>query len=146
MTRIDFYVEAHDRIDIACRLAAKAVRAKARLIVYAPDEAVLAKIDRLLWTQSAIGFIPHCMSHDSLASDTPVLLARNIDNPPVDDVVLNLANDCPPTFARFQRLLEIVSQDDADKASARERFRFYRDRGYRIETHNLGEANDRPPG
>jgi DNA polymerase III subunit chi len=146
VTRIDFYVGARDRIDVACRLAAKAVQAKTRLIVYAPDETVLAKIDRLLWTQSAIGFIPHCMSHDPLASETPVLLARNIDSPPVDDVILNLADACPPTFARFQRLLEIVSQDDADKAAARERFRFYRDRGYRIETHNLSDAAGRSPG
>jgi DNA polymerase III subunit chi len=145
VTRIDFYVEARDRIDVACRLAAKAVQAKTRLIVYAPDEAILAKIDRLLWTQSAIGFIPHCMSHDRLASETPVLLARNVDDPPVDDVILNLADECPPTFARFQRLLEIVSQDAADKASARERFRFYRDRGYRIETHNLSDATSRSP-
>ncbi len=146
MTRIDFYVEARDRLDFACRLAAKAVQAKTRLIVYAPDEAILAKMDRMLWTQSAVGFIPHCMSHDPLAAETPVLLARNVDHPPVDEVILNLADACPPTFARFRRLLEIVSQDDADKASARERFRFYRDRGYRIDTHNMSESTSRTPG
>ncbi len=146
MTRIDFYVEARDRIDVACRLAAKAVQARTRMLVYAPDETMIARIDRLLWTQPPTGFVPHCMSHDPLADETPILIARNVDDPPLDDVILNLADTFPPTFARFQRVLEIVSQDPQDKASARDRFRFYRDRGYRIETHNLGESAIRSSG
>ena len=146
MTRIDFYVEARDRIEVACRLAAKAVQARTRMLVYAPDESMVTRIDRQLWTQSPTGFLPHCMSHDPLAAETPILIARNVDDPPVDDVILNLADTFPPTFARFRRVLEIVSRDPQDKALARDRFRFYRDRGYRIETHNLGEPVDRSPG
>ena len=48
-------------------------------------------------------------------------------------------------FSRFQRLIEIVSADDADdKQQARERFRYYRDRGYEIRTHDLARSSADP--
>jgi len=54
-------------------------------------------------------------------------------------VLLNLRPEWPPFFSRFQRLIEIVSLDEQDRADARERFRFYRDRGYEIRTHDLSK-------
>jgi DNA polymerase III subunit chi len=70
--------------------------------------------------------------------ETPILIDHDEAAPPAHDgVLLNLRAEQPPFFSRFQRLIEIVSLDEADRARARERFRFYRDRGYPIETHNL---------
>ena len=46
--------------------------------------------------------------------------------------LVNLGDEVPPGFARFQRLFEIVSQNDADKVAARTRMAFYKDRGYPI--------------
>ena len=41
----------------------------------------------------------------------------------------------------FERLLEVVGREDADRQAARERYRFYRERGYRMADHDLaGEA------
>jgi DNA polymerase III subunit chi len=140
MTRIDFYVQAPDRLDVACRLVSKAFAAKNRVLVYAPDETIARALDRLLWTTPAIGFVPHCMAHDRLAADTPVLIARDGDAPGHDDVLLNLHHEWPPFFPRFQRLLEIVGSEDDDKAAARARFRAYRDRGYPIHTHDLAPS------
>jgi len=57
-----------------------------------------------------------------------------------EDVLLNLRAEWPPSFSRFQRLVEIVGRDDADRAQARERFRHYRDRGYEIRTHDLSKT------
>jgi DNA polymerase IIIc chi subunit len=34
-------------------------------------------------------------------------------------------------------MLEIVSEDEADKAEARKRFRYYKERGYAIDVHDL---------
>ena len=58
-----------------------------------------------------------------------------------DEVLLNLRPEWPPFFSRFQRLIEIVSLDDEDRAAARERYRFYRDRGYEIRTHDLSKTS-----
>jgi len=139
MTRIDFYVDADDRMRVACRLAAKAVAQELRVLIYAPDGEVAAALDRLMWTTPAIGFVPHVMAEHRLAAETPVVITRGDGDSPHDEVLVNLARESPPSFARFQRLVEIVSCDDEDRRAARERYRFYRDRGYEIRTHSLAE-------
>jgi DNA polymerase-3 subunit chi len=139
MTRIDFYVDADDRLQVACRLAAKALAQRLRVLVYAPDGEVAAALDRLMWTTPAIGFVPHVMAEHRLAPETPVVIARVDGDSPHDQVLVNLARESPPSFARFQRLIEIVSRDEEDRHAARARYRFYRDRGYEIRTHSLSE-------
>ena len=140
MTRIDFYVDAPDRLAVACRLVGKALQQSLKVLIYAPAAETAAHVDRLLWTTPATGFVPHCMAHDRLAPETPVLIARNAEVLPHDELLLNLHDDWPPPFARFQRLLEIVGRDESDKQSARARYKFYRDRGYEIRTHRLGDG------
>lgn len=138
MTRIDFYLDAPDKLSVACRLTAKAYAAANRVTVYGRDDAALRAFDRMLWTTPAIAFVPHVMAHDPLAAETPVLIARDGEQLAHDDVLVNLDPEWPPFFARFARVLEIVTTDEDDKAQARERFRFYRDRGYSLQTHPLG--------
>ena len=55
-------------------------------------------------------------------------------------MLLNLRGEWPPFFSRFERLIEIVSLDDEDKRLARERYKFYRDRGYEIRNHDLSKS------
>jgi DNA polymerase-3 subunit chi len=141
MTRINFYFEAEDKLQVACRLSAKAVQQKLRVLIYAADEAQTQHIDKLLWTWQATGFLPHCVTRNALAALTPVLITHDPDDTPHDEVLLNLHNEWPPAFSRFQRLVEIVGRDDADRAAARVRFRFYRGRGYEIVNHDLSKAN-----
>ena len=141
MTRIDFYLDAHERLQIACRLAAKAVAQNLRVLVYAPDGEMATAIDRLMWTTPAIGFVPHVMAEHRLAAETPVVIVRGDAEALHDDVLVNLSREWPPSFARFQRLIEIVTRDEDEKQAARERYRFYRDRGYPIHTHNLKDGS-----
>jgi DNA polymerase-3 subunit chi len=143
MTRVDFYFNAADRLQVACRLAGKAAAQGTRLLIYTPEPETRQRIDRLLWTWPATGFVPHCAAGDPLAPETPVLLDGGTDAAPDCDIVLNLGADAPPGFERFERLLEIVGRDDAERQQARGRYRFYRERGYRIADHDLGgEARD----
>jgi DNA polymerase-3 subunit chi len=140
VTSVDFYFNAEDRLQVACRLAGKAVARGKRLLIYAPDPDMASRIDRMLWTWPAIGFVPHCMAHDALAGETPVLIAAGEDVPGDCGVLLNLGADSPPHFARFERLLELVGRADEEKAAGRERYKFYRDRGYAITNHDLAKA------
>ena len=140
MTSIDFYFNAGDRLGVACRLAGKAVQQKKRVLIYAPQPEMAQKIDRLLWTGTATSFIPHCYLQDPLAAETPVLISAGDELAPAAatcDVLLNLADACPPFFERHERLLEIVAQDDEGKSAGRARYAFYRDRGYAIRNHDL---------
>jgi DNA polymerase-3 subunit chi len=140
MTSIDFYFNAPDRLQVACRLAGKAASQDKRMLIYAPQGDMAQRIDRLLWTWQAIGFVPHCALSDPLAADTPVLIATDEDTPPACELLLNLSDECPPHFARFERLLEVVPADDAERQAGRQRYKFYRDRGYRIANHDLSAA------
>jgi len=138
MTRVDFYFNAADKLQVACRLAGKAASRGTRLLVYAPQPETRQRIDRLLWTWPATGFVPHCAPHDPLAPDTPVLVDGETLAADGCAVLLNLSEAAPPAFERFERLLEIVGTDDEDRHQARDRYRFYRERGYRIDDHDLG--------
>ncbi len=137
MTRIDFYRYAQDKPRFACRLAAKAFSQSSRLVVYDADRARLADFDRQLWTYQAIGFVPHVFADSPLAAETPIVLATSGEALPHHDVLLNLADEWPPFFATFERLLEIVSADEDDKAKARERYAFYKKRGYDIQMRDI---------
>jgi len=137
MTRVDFYFNAADKLQVACRLAGKALAQGRRLLVYAPQAETAQSIDRLLWTWPATGFVPHCRAGDALAGETPVLIAAEAEAAAHCDILLNLGQEIPPAFERFERLLEVVARDAADRQTARERFRFYRERGYPVANHDL---------
>jgi DNA polymerase-3 subunit chi len=138
LTSIDFYFNAGDRLDVACRLAGKALQQKKRVLIYAAEGETAQKIDRLLWTSQAVSFIPHCYAHDPLAAETPVLIASADAQPAAScDVLLNLSAECPPFFERHERVLEIVAREEEQVLAGRARFKFYRDRGYAIRNHDL---------
>lgn len=142
MTSIDFYFNADDRLQVACRLAAKALKQGSRMLIYAPDSEVAGRLDAMMWTWPAISFVPHCRVDAPLAADTPVLIASGDETPPDCELLLNLGAECPPHFERFARLLEVVSLSDEEKASGRSRYRFYKERGYPIASHDLAQANE----
>jgi DNA polymerase III subunit chi len=140
MTRIDFYSNAESRLQVACQLVAKAVRERLPVLVYAPDQSMARSFDKMLWTYQAIGFVPHCLASDALSAETPVVIAFDDSEAAHHRVILNLHEDSPPAFSRFERLVEIVGVDEDDRQRARGRFRFYRDRGYEIHHHDLAKA------
>ena len=143
MTSIDFYFNAQDRLQVACRLAGKAAGQKKRMLIYAPGPELASRIDRMLWTWPATGFVPHCAVHDPLAPDTPVLIAAEAETPPDCGLLLNLAADCPPHFERFERLLEVVAAEETERQAGRGRYRFYLERGYKISHHDLAKEAER---
>jgi DNA polymerase-3 subunit chi len=143
MTSIDFYFNAPDRLQVACRLAGKAMKQGSRLLIYAPEAETAARIDKMLWTWPAIGFVPHCAVHSPFAPETPVLIGAGDAAPEGCELLLNLGAECPPHFERFGRLFEIVPAANEDEIqSARNRFRFYRERGYRISNHDLARGDE----
>ena len=145
MTRIDFYHYADDKLRFACRLAAKAYDQASRVVVYTPDTRVLGEFDKGLWTFQSTRFVPHAFAGTSIAAETPVILASSGENLPHHDVLLNLADEWPPFFSSFERVLEIVATDEEDKARARSRYAFYRKRGYDIKVNAIDSA-EKPLG
>jgi DNA polymerase III subunit chi len=142
MTSIDFYFNAEDRLQVACRLAAKALKQRNRMLIYAPDADTASRLDTMMWTWPAVGFVPHSMVNGPLAAETPVLIACGEETPADCELLLNLGGECPPHFERFTRLFEVLSSNEEDKTSGRRRYRFYQERGYPITNHDLAQSNE----
>lgn len=140
MTKISFLHGARNRLQAVAAWLGHASSEGTRVLVYVPAGERSELLDRLLWTHPSTGFTPHCRTGDKLAAETPILLASGLDSPPHDGCLLNLSDELPPGFSRFQQLIEIISVDDADKLPGRERFRFYRERGYPLETRDISEG------
>jgi DNA polymerase-3 subunit chi len=138
VTRITFYFNAPDKLDVARRLAAKAFESGQQVLVYVPEPAQAQAADQGFWTAQQLSFLPHVRCGHPLAALTPVLIGDDPEDLQRADVLINLAPEPPAFFGRFERLLEIVTADAADRERGRQRFRYFRERGYVLETHDLG--------
>ncbi|WP_374603354.1 DNA polymerase III subunit chi [Niveibacterium sp.] len=137
MTEVRFFHNAPDKLSAACRLTAAAYRHGRKVTVFAPEAGQATRFDALLWTFQPLAFVPHVMSTSPLAAETPVLIDTHLENPQHLDVLINLGNDAPPAFERFTQVIEIVTSDPADRAPARARWAFYRERGLEPEANDL---------
>jgi DNA polymerase III subunit chi len=141
MTRIDFHSNVPNKIAYACRLVRKARAANCQIVILAKDDQQLAELDEQLWVFSEHDFLPHVMLNDPLATQTPVLLTtEDAMESPHNQILINLSDAPPGHFARFERMFEVISSDDADKSAGRERYRFYQQRGYPL-THFVAESS-----
>jgi DNA polymerase-3 subunit chi len=144
VTRIDFYILDHApgdaSLSFACRLAEKAVAQNNEVLINASNSADCSRLDDLLWTFSQGSFLPHRLLADASRTDEgePVLIGCGQE--PQNgrwDLLINLASEVPSFFARFSRVAEVVGAEEQIKAAGRERFRYYRDRGYELHTHKV---------
>ena len=144
MTRIDFYIvdrAAGDaRLLLACRLAEKAVDQNYEVLINTATESESSRLDELLWTFSQGSFLPHRVLGSAGPADEGEHVLIGCGQEPGErrsDLLINLAPAVPPFFSRFERVAEVVGAEDENKAAGRERFRYYRDRGYELQTHRV---------
>ncbi|MFI5446062.1 DNA polymerase III subunit chi [Polaromonas sp. UC242_47] len=141
MTEVAFHFNVPDKLAYSCRLLRKAWGSGARVVVTGEPE-TLNRLDQLLWTFSPLEFVPHCQLTASAATvaATPVLLARTLDDCPHHEVLVNLGQEVPAGFERFERFIELVALGDEDRVAARSRWKHYADRGYAMKRHDLASA------
>lgn len=137
MTKIDFYSGADDKLLAACEVCQKVVDSGARVLLYTPDAATTIVLDKLLSEHPATAATAHCCCTDPEIYEMPVVVTHKSQDFPHYEVLINLQSACLPFFSRFNRVIEIVSLDEADVMAGRERFGFYRDRGYEIDHKDL---------
>lgn len=139
MTRIDFYTHVRDKWQVAVQLVGKAWEKKQTVWIRVENEPMANHLDTLLWTHPPGGFVPHCRADHELAGETPVLIDAWNREPVSHQLLINLCPDLPEYFSRFERLIEIVGLEDEDRQKARDRFVYYRDRGFDLHSHNLSQ-------
>jgi len=94
-------------------------------------------MDQLLWTFRDQSFIPHELLPNADLKTTPVIIGWSGDAAEECDVLINLATEIPVFFSRFERLVEIVGKEPAQKQASRDHYRYYQERGYPLTNHKL---------
>ncbi len=137
MTRIDFYQlnPERQRYDqVICQLCQKAYDSKQFALLLTQNPQQSQHLDHKLWTYSDDSFLPY----DGEESDglvTPILIHDNPEPKGNRQLLINLSTSVPLYFAQFERVIELVTEDN--KAQAREHYSYYKKRGYPLNHVNL---------
>jgi DNA polymerase-3 subunit chi len=129
VSAVAFHSGVTDKIGYACRLLRKASRQGVRIGVVG-DLQDLARLDQALWTFEHEEFVPHLLARAGAVvapalRRTPIWLCDGDPGPAEASVIVNLGPRMVEGFERFERAIEIVSTDDDDARSARQRWRRY---------------------
>ena len=143
MPTIAFHFNAPGKLAYACRLLRKAA-ASGSTVAVVGDAALLSKLDEQLWSFSALDFVPHGRI-ESMAPEqrqsTPIWLCDSAPQGKGRQVLVNLTQKVPEGFDAYERVIEVVSQEDTDRQSARLRWKHYSEGGYEIVRHDLNVAS-----
>jgi DNA polymerase-3 subunit chi len=80
--QVDFYQLGGMTADkVIASIAARVLSDDGRLLVVVADEAVLARLDRLLWSEDSASFLPHGLAGGVDDARQPILLSTSEDSP-----------------------------------------------------------------
>ncbi|MXZ80736.1 MAG: DNA polymerase III subunit chi [Gammaproteobacteria bacterium] len=145
MPQVDFYIldqaDRRSKLQFACRLVQKIRGLDLKVMVQTSDSNQSAEVDRLLWTFRQNSFIPHGIIRKGALTwaDYPVQISHAHHDPDHADVLVNLREQVSEEHFKYDRVVELVGGDEADRASARNRYRSYRDQGVEPKTHRMGQ-------
>tara|TARA_A100001011_G_C14213957_1_gene801160 strand:+ start:925 stop:1269 length:345 start_codon:yes stop_codon:yes gene_type:complete len=110
------------------------------MLVFCSDKNKLNDFNELLYSFSSLDFLPHIEIGDQLEGKTPIILSQNPWIPVLPrraKLLLNLDNKICQSFCSFDRVVELVGNMETEKLPAREKFVFYKNRGFEIHNHDI---------
>ena len=140
MPRADFYLIDKPRFReqpllLVCELAKKAFATQQPTLILTRDYAQAEALDELLWAFDEDAMIPHQLAGDDDDAQTAVLIVP----PGIDSedrpLVINLSETCPT--GRYQRVLEVVAAEPAERDGSRTRWREYQQRGFELHKNDM---------
>jgi DNA polymerase III subunit chi len=141
MPRADFYLidKPRFRADpllLVCELVKKAFAAEQPTLVLVRSRDQAEQLDEKLWEFDDTAFIPHQIVGDGDDDAiTAVLILPPDATTPDRPLVINLRDECAPGL--FERVLEVIPADEAERAGSRERWKTYRQAGFDVAKHDM---------
>ena len=138
--RADFYLIAKPRFReqpllLVCELAKRAFATQQPALILARDPAQAEALDELLWAFDEDAFIPHQLAGDDDDADTAVLIVPPGVETPTRPLAINLRETCPEND--YERVLEVVAADPAEREGSRLRWREYQRRGFELAKNDM---------
>lgn len=141
MTQADFYILAGQSIveqwTFACRLIEKVSARGHEILLQVNSEQEALAFDTFLWEYKAESFIPHTIIGDKHQTSARLHINWLPDPAHHHDVLINMSSELPYFYSRFERLVEIVIQEDKVLEATRQHYRFLKDRGYPIQYQDM---------
>ncbi|NJS37383.1 MAG: DNA polymerase III subunit chi [Brachymonas sp.] len=139
MPQIAFHFNAPDKLSYACRLLRKASTSGSTVAVLGAAP-WLNQLDLLLWRFSDLDFVPHgrvgIMAEQDLAQ-TGIWLCESAMQGQGRQVLVNFTADMPTHLDGYERVIEVVTENETDRQQARARWRRYTELGHEIVRHDL---------
>jgi DNA polymerase-3 subunit chi len=103
--------------------------------IHTPSENLTMQMDELLWVFRDRSFIPH--QYTCSENELCAVTLNHEQLPSQRELLVNLAPEAPDFYNQFERVIEMVGPDDSMKQKARDRFRFYKDKGEAPTHHQV---------
>ena len=129
MTHIEFIFNVADKTKLAIDLTEQLIRRNRSALIYLEDQKAIDQFSLALLEKEF--FMPHMIEENAFLNKLSLTQSR-IDL--MDDTLINFASKEIKGFSRYLKMYELVGHDDEDKNSARERYRFYKDCGYQVDS------------
>ena len=140
MPRADFYLIDKPRFReqpllLVCELVKKAWLAQQPTLILTRDHHQAEAIDELLWALDEDTLIPHQLAGDDDDAETAVLIVPPGVDTPDRPLLVNLRDSCPD--GHFQRVLEVIAADPAERDGSRTRWSEYKRRGFELHKFDM---------
>ena len=129
MTHIEFIFNVVDKTTLAIGLTEQLIRRNHSALIYFEDQKAIDHFSLALLEKEL--FMPHLIEENALLNKLSLTQSK-LDV--MDDTLINFTSKEIQGFSRYLIMYELVSNDDEDKKSARERYRFYKDCGYQVNS------------
>ncbi len=134
MTDIAFYHLQRSPLGaVLPKLLEKALSVPLRVLVLAPAEAEVERLNQLLWTYDPDSFLPHGSGKDGWPDQQPIYLTAIEENPNGAEMLVQVGGAEHASPGAFRRVLDLFDgNDEAALAGARERWRRYKGGGHNL--------------
>ena len=118
--RVDFYQlgAGSSAEGVIAKLAQKLVDDGERLLIVAEDDALLARLDRMLWAGERTSFLPHGLAGGPDDPRQPVLLSSGIDAPNGARNLLIADGRWREAAQHFERTFYLFDEESVTEARA----------------------------
>ena len=137
MTEIVFYTGVSEELSFLVKLSEKTLKMQRKACIATRDATHSKAVSKYLWTHDPTKFIPHSVDYEDLNDQLTALELRYDDTSSHLDILINLTEKKLSQFSSFHRLIEIITKHEDSIDLGRQRFKWYRDRGYDIKVHKM---------
>ena len=136
MTYIEFIFSVVDKTRLVLGLTEHLIRRNRSALIYFEDQKAIDHFSLALLEKEL--FMPHLIEENALLNKLSLTQFR-IDL--MDDTLINFSSKEIKGFSRYLKMYELVGHDNEDKKSARERYHFYKDCGYKVDSSDASNLD-----